>query len=257
MMSAGVPLKGSCAGVALGLVSNKDLSKYAILTDIQGLEDHFGDMDFKVAGTRRGITAVQMDIKIQGISMEIVEKGLQQAKQGRLHVLDQMDKVISGPKGQLSPYAPRIVTIKIPTDRIRDVIGKGGSTIKKIQDDFQVEVSVEDDGSVHIASPDLSRIERAVNMIKGLTAEAEMNKIYYGKVKKITDFGAFVEILPGTDGLVHISQLDHKRVERVEDVLREGDELLVKCIGIDPVNKKVKLSRKDALGLKVEDYKGK
>jgi polyribonucleotide nucleotidyltransferase len=257
LMTAGVPMKSSCAGVALGLISNEDLSKYAILTDIQGLEDHFGDMDFKVAGTRKGITAIQMDIKITGLSMEIVEKGLIQAKQGRLFLLDLMDKAIAAPKGQLSPFAPRIVTIKIPTDRIRDVIGKGGATIRKIQDDCQVEVSVEDDGSVHISSPDNDRIEKATKMIQGLTAEAELNKIYFGKVKKITDFGAFVEILPGTDGLVHVSQLDNKRVEHVEDVLKEGDELLVKCIGIDPVSKKIKLSRKDALGLKIEDYKGK
>ena len=257
LMTAGVPMKSSCAGVALGLISNEDLSKYAILTDIQGLEDHFGDMDFKVAGTRKGITAIQMDIKITGLSMEIVEKGLLQAKQGRLFLLDLMDKAIAAPKGQLSPFAPRIVTIKIPTDRIRDVIGKGGATIRKIQDDCQVEVSVEDDGSVHISSPDNDRIEKATKMIQGLTAEAELNKIYFGKVKKITDFGAFVEILPGTDGLVHVSQLDNKRVEHVEDVLKEGDELLVKCIGIDPVSKKIKLSRKDALGLKIEDYKGK
>jgi len=257
MMTAGVPLKNPCAGVALGLISNKDLSKYAILTDIQGLEDHFGDMDFKVAGTRKGITAIQMDIKISGISMEIVEKGLHQAKAGRLFILDIMDKTIDRPKGQLSPFAPRIVTMKIPTSRIRDIIGKGGVTIKKIQDDCQVEVSVEDDGTVSIASPDLTRIEKAQKIIMGLTAEAEMNKIYFGKVKKITDFGAFVEILPGTDGLVHVSQLDTKRVERVEDVLKEGQELLVKCIGIDPVTKKVKLSRKDALGLNIEDYRNK
>jgi polyribonucleotide nucleotidyltransferase len=257
LMEAGVPLKSACAGVALGLVSNSDMSKYAILTDIQGLEDHFGDMDFKVAGTRKGITAIQMDIKITGLPFEVIEKGLAQAKQGRLTILDIMDKTLASPNKNLSPYAPRIVTIKVPTDKIRDIIGKGGATIKKIQEDFQVEVNVEDDGSVHIASPNGAAIEKAKAFIDGLMAEAEEGKIYRGTVKKIMDFGAFVEILPGTDGLVHISQLARSRVERVEDVIKEGDELLVKCIGIDPKTKKIKLSRKDALDLKIEDYQKK
>ena len=257
LMDAGVPLKSACAGVALGLVSNADMSKYAILTDIQGLEDHFGDMDFKVAGTRKGITAIQMDIKITGLPFEVIEKGLAQAKQGRLTILDIMDKTLASPNKNLSPYAPRIVTIKVPTDKIRDIIGKGGATIKKIQEDFQVEVNVEDDGSVHIASPNGAAIEKAKAFIDGLMAEAEEGKIYFGTVKKIMDFGAFVEILPGTDGLVHISQLAKSRVEKVEDVLKEGDELLVKCIGIDPKTKKIKLSRKDALDLNIEDYRKK
>jgi polyribonucleotide nucleotidyltransferase len=255
MMDAGVPLRSSCAGVALGLVSNADMSKYAILTDIQGLEDHFGDMDFKVAGTRKGITAIQMDIKIFGLPFEVIEKGLAQAKQGRLTILDIMDKTLATPRAKMSDYAPRIITIKVPVDKIREVIGKGGSTIKKIQDDFKVEVNVEDDGSVHIASPNGESIEKAKAFIAGLMAEAEEGKIYFGTVKKLMDFGAFVEILPGTDGLVHISQLDKGRVERVEDVLKEGDELLVKCIGIDPKTKKIKLSRKEALGLNIADYK--
>ncbi|HVZ79281.1 MAG TPA: polyribonucleotide nucleotidyltransferase [bacterium] len=255
LMDAGVPLKAPCAGVALGLVSNEDMSKTAILTDIQGLEDHFGDMDFKVAGTRKGITAIQMDIKIFGLPFEVIDKGLAQAKQGRLTILDIMDKVLSTPQKDLSPFAPRIVSIKVPVDKIRDIIGKGGATIKKIQEDFQVEVNVEDDGTVHIASPNGAAIEKCKAFIDGLMAEAEEGKIYFGTVKKIMDFGAFVEILPGTDGLVHISQLDNRRVERVEDVLKEGDELLVKCIGIDPKTKKIKLSRKEALGLKIEDYK--
>ncbi len=257
LMDAGVPIKSACAGVALGLISSEDMSKYAILTDIQGLEDHFGDMDFKVAGTRKGITAIQMDIKILGLSFEIIEKGLAQAKQGRLTILDLMDQSLKTPREKLSPYAPRIVTIKVPVDRIREIIGKGGSTIKKIQDDFHVEVSVEDDGSVHISSANGKDIEDAQKFIGNLMAEAEEGKIYLGTVKKIMDFGAFVEIIPGTDGLVHISQLDRKRVERVEDVLKEGDELLVKCIGIDPKTKKIKLSRKDALDLKIEDYRNK
>jgi polyribonucleotide nucleotidyltransferase len=255
LMDAGVPIKSACAGVALGLISNDDLSKYAILTDIQGLEDHFGDMDFKVAGTRKGITAIQMDIKIVGLPFDVIEKGLAQAKQGRLTILDIMDKTLSAPREKMSPYAPRIVTMKIPTDKIREVIGKGGSMIKKIQEDFRVEVSVEDDGSVHISSANGTDIENAQNFISGLMAEAEEGKVYFGTVKKIMDFGAFVEILPGTDGLVHISQLDNKRVERVDDVLKEGDELLVKCIGIDPKTKKIKLSRKEALSLNIADYK--
>jgi len=255
MMDAGVPLKSPCAGVALGLVSNADMTKYAILTDIQGLEDHFGDMDFKVAGTRKGITAIQMDIKITGLPFEVIEKGLAQAKQGRLTILDIMDKTMTAPSTTLSPYAPRIVSIKIPVDKIRDIIGKGGAMIKKITEDFQVEINVEDDGTVNIASPNGTSIEKAKAFIDGLMAEAEEGKIYFGTVKKIMDFGAFVEILPGTDGLVHISQLDKGRVERVEDVLKEGDELLVKCIGIDPKTKKIKLSRKEALGLNIADYK--
>jgi len=257
MMDAGVPLKSACAGVALGLVSNEDVSKYAILTDIQGLEDHFGDMDFKVAGTRKGITAIQMDIKITGLPFEVIEKGLAQAKQGRLTILDIMDKTLTSPREKMSIYAPRIVSMKVPVDKIREVIGKGGATIKKIQEDFKVEVSVEDDGTVSISSANGRDIENAQNFITGLMAEAEDGKIYFGTVKKIMDFGAFVEILPGTDGLVHISQLDNKRVERVEDVLKEGDELLVKCIGVDPKTKKIKLSRKDALGLNIADYKKK
>jgi len=255
MMDAGVPLKSACAGVALGLVSNEDVSKYAILTDIQGLEDHFGDMDFKVAGTRKGITAIQMDIKITGLPFEVIEKGLAQAKQGRLTILDIMDKTLTSPREKMSIYAPRIVSMKVPVDKIREVIGKGGATIKKIQEDFKVEVSVEDDGTVSISSANGRDIENAQNFITGLMAEAEDGKIYFGTVKKIMDFGAFVEILPGTDGLVHISQLDNKRVERVEDVLKEGDELLVKCIGVDPKTKKIKLSRKEALGLNIADYK--
>jgi polyribonucleotide nucleotidyltransferase len=257
MMDAGVPLKSACAGVALGLVSNEDVSKYAILTDIQGLEDHFGDMDFKVAGTRKGITAIQMDIKITGLPFEVIEKGLAQAKQGRLTILDIMDKTLTSPREKMSIYAPRIVSMKVPVDKIREVIGKGGATIKKIQEDFKVEVSVEDDGTVSISSANGRDIENAQNFITGLMAEAEDGKIYFGTVKKIMDFGAFVEILPGTDGLVHISQLDTKRVERVEDVLKEGDELLVKCIGVDPKTKKIKLSRKDAMGLNIADYKKK
>ena len=255
MMAAGVPLKSPCAGVALGLVSSQDLSKYAILTDIQGLEDHFGDMDFKVSGTRKGITAIQMDIKIFGLPFEVVEKGLAQAKQGRLTILDIMDKTMGSPREKMSQYAPRIVSIKVPVDKIRDIIGKGGATIKKIQEDFQVDVNVEDDGTVHISSANGAAIEKAKGFIDGLMAEAEEGKIYFGTVKKIMDFGAFVEILPGTDGLVHISQLDNRRVEHVEDVLKEGDELLVKCIGIDPKTRKIKLSSKEALGLNIADYK--
>jgi polyribonucleotide nucleotidyltransferase len=222
LMSAGVPIKSPCAGVALGLVSNQDLSKFKILTDIQGLEDHFGDMDFKVAGTRKGITAIQMDIKITGLTMEVVEKGLAQAKQGRLFLLDKMEGTIASPKGELSRFAPRIVTIKIPTDRIRDVIGKGGATIRKIQEDCQVEVSVEDDGSVNIASPDGDKIEKAKKMIQGLTAEAEVGKIYVGKVKKITDFAPSSSSCRAPTAWCTSPRLDNRRVERVEEVLKEA-----------------------------------
>jgi polyribonucleotide nucleotidyltransferase len=255
LMDAGVPVRNACAGVALGLVSNADLSKYAILTDIQGLEDHFGDMDFKVAGTRKGITAIQMDIKISGLPFEIIDKGLAQAREGRLTILDIMDQSISASRNKLSPYAPRIVSMKVPADRIREIIGKGGATIKKITDECGVDINIEDDGSVHISSANEKSIEKAQGYIKNLLAEVEEGKIYVGHVKKIMDFGAFVEIIPGTDGLVHISQLDNKRVEHVEDVLKEGDEILVKCIGIDPKTKKIKLSRKEVLDLNISDFK--
>lgn len=257
LMDAGVPLKRACAGVAMGLVARPDLSKYVILTDIQGLEDHFGDMDFKVAGTRVGVTAIQMDIKIAGLSFEILEKALAQAKKGRLEILDIMDSVLSAPRSSLSPYAPRIESLKIPVERIRDVIGKGGATVRKISGDFKVEIDVQDDGTIHIAASDLDALQKAKEYITALTQEAEVGKVYLGKVKKITDFGAFVEILPGTDGLVHISELDRQRVRRVEDILKEGEEVLVKCIEIDPKTKKIRLSRKEALGMNAEEYRAK
>jgi polyribonucleotide nucleotidyltransferase len=243
LMDAGVPMKSACAGIAMGLIKEGD--EIAILSDILGDEDHLGDMDFKVVGTRDGISSIQMDIKIGGVSREILEQALGQAREGRLHILDQMAKTLDTTREDLSDYAPRITTFRIKVDRIRDVIGPGGKVIKDIVARTGCQVNVEDDGLVSVASSDAEAANRAIKMIKDLTQEAEIGKIYVGNVRKITDFGAFVEIFPGTDGLVHISELAHKRVRRVEDVLQEGDEVVVKCIGIE--RGKVKLSRKAAL----------
>ena len=245
LMDAGVPVSDQVAGIAMGLIKEGD--DFLILSDIMGDEDHYGDMDFKVAGTKDGITAFQMDVKISGITREIMEKALNQAKQGRLHILDKMNEAISKPRENLSPLAPRITTVTIPVDKIKDVIGPGGKMIKSIVEETGANIDVEDDGTIHISSLNGEANERAVAMIDELTADAEIGTYYMGLVRKVTDFGAFVEILPGTDGLVHISQLEHHRVEKVTDVLREGDRTLVKCIGIDN-NGKISLSRKDALG---------
>ncbi len=243
LMDAGVPMKGPCAGIAMGLIKEGD--DVAVLTDILGDEDHLGDMDFKVAGTAEGITAIQMDIKVTGVDRKILETALEQARQGRLHILSRMAESIDKTRPELSLFAPRITSFKIKVDRIRDVIGPGGKVIKDIVARTGCQVNVEDDGTVRVASADGEAAQRAIKMIKDLTQEAEIGKLYLGNVRKITDFGAFVEIFPGTDGLVHISELAPKRVKRVEDVLQEGDEVLVKCIGID--GGKVKLSRKQAL----------
>jgi polyribonucleotide nucleotidyltransferase len=243
MMDAGVPMKAPCAGIAMGLIKEGD--EIAILSDILGDEDHLGDMDFKVVGTREGITSIQMDIKIGGVTREILEEALGQARKGRIHILDEMGKTLEATREDLSDFAPRITTFRIKVDRIRDVIGPGGKVIKDIVARTGCQVNVEDDGLVSVASSDAEAADRAIKMIKDLTQEAEIGKIYVGNVRKITDFGAFVEIFPGTDGLVHISELAHKRVRRVEDVLQEGDEVVVKCIGLD--RGKVKLSRKQAL----------
>jgi len=245
LMDAGVPVRDQVAGIAMGLIKEGD--NFFILTDIMGDEDHYGDMDFKVAGTRAGITAFQMDVKISGVTREIMAQALKQAKDGRLFILDRMDAVMTKPRLELSPLAPRITTVTVPIDRIKDVIGPGGKMIRHIVEVTGATIDVEDDGTIHIASVNGKANEDAINMIKELTAEAEVGKFYMGAVRKITDFGAFVEILPGTDGLVHISQLEHRRVERVTDVLREGDKVMVKCIGIDN-DGKISLSRKDALG---------
>ncbi len=246
MMDAGVPLEAPCAGIAMGLVKEGD--EYRILSDIMGDEDHLGDMDFKVAGTRDGITAFQMDTKIAGISRQIMKEALAQAKAGRNHILDCMGEALDAPREQLNRYAPQIHTIMINPDKIRDIIGPGGKVIRGMQDETGCKIDVDDSGRVVIASPDGDACDRAIKMIKELTQEAEIGKLYLGLVKKTTDFGAFVEIFPGTDGLVHISQLAPHRVEQVTDVVKEGDEVLVRCIDVDRKSGKIRLSRKDALG---------
>jgi len=244
LMDAGVKLPEAVAGVAMGLIKEGD--GYHVLTDILGDEDHLGDMDFKVAGTRSGITAIQMDIKVTGISREVLATALAQAREARLHVLGEMDKAISAPRPELSPYAPRITTIQIRPERIKDIIGPGGRVIKEIVAQTGCSIDVEDDGTVRIGSSDPEASARAQQIIKELTQEAEVGKVYMSTVKKITDFGAFCEILPGTDGLLHISEMSDKRVEKVTDLLREGDEVLVKVVGIDRQGK-IRLSRKEAL----------
>jgi polyribonucleotide nucleotidyltransferase len=245
MMDAGVPVKAPVAGIAMGLIKEGD--DVAVISDILGDEDHLGDMDFKVAGTAAGVTALQMDIKISGVTREIMKKALDQARDGRIHILGKMAEVLPEPRKELSTHAPRITTIWVKTDKIRDVIGTGGKNIRGITESTGVSIDIEDTGKINIASSDAAACERAIKMIRDLTAEAEEGKLYMGIVKKVMDFGAFVEIFPGTDGLVHISELDTERVKNVTDVLKEGDKVLVKCIGIDKQGK-IKLSRKEALG---------
>jgi polyribonucleotide nucleotidyltransferase len=244
LMDAGVPLKAPVAGVAMGLIKGDE--SLAILSDIQGLEDFMGDMDFKVAGTRQGITALQMDIKTKGITGEIFAAALNQAREGRLFILDKMAETLPAPRPNLSPYAPRITLLKIDPEKIGAVIGPGGKVIRKIQEDTNVKIDIEDDGTVFIASTDEEGSRRAAEIIRNLTEEAEVGKIYTGKVVRITDFGAFVEILPGQDGLVHISQLADYKVERVEDAVRVGDEIMVMVTDIDPTGK-IRLSRQAVL----------
>lgn len=244
LMDAGVPIKSPVAGVAMGLIKEND--KFSILTDIQGVEDHLGDMDFKVAGTAAGITAIQMDIKIAGINRDILQEALEQARRGRMHIMQKMLDVLAAPRQELSPYAPRIITFTIDPEKIRTVIGPGGKTIKKIIDETGVKIDIEDDGRVFIAAVDGEAGKRALAIIESLTADVEVGKIYLGKVVKIMDFGAFVEVLPGKEGLVHISQLAEQRVGKVEDVVSVGDEIMVKVIKIDE-HGRVNLSRKEAL----------
>jgi polyribonucleotide nucleotidyltransferase len=244
LMDAGVPIKKPVAGVAMGLVKYKD--KFAVLTDIQGLEDHLGDMDFKVAGTRDGVTAIQMDIKISGITKEVLQQALAQAKKGRLFILDKMKEAITEPRPDLSPYAPRMLTMSIDPDRIKDVIGPGGKMIRKIIEDTGVEIDIEDDGRVFISSVDQEAAEKAKAHIERLTKDVEVGATYLGKVTRIMNFGAFVEILPGKEGLVHISQLDKDRVAKVEDVVQIGDEILVKVTELDKMGR-INLSRKAVL----------
>ena len=246
MMDAGVPLKAPVAGVAMGLVMEEDGDRYAVLSDIAGAEDHYGDMDFKVAGTADGITALQMDIKMTGVPAEVMREALAQARAGRLAILEAMQATIAAPRESISTYAPRIVTITIPVEKIRDVIGPGGKTIRSIVDRTGVKIDVEDDGRVNVASANEDAARKAISIIEELTASPELDKTYLGKVQRITDFGAFVEILPGIDGLLHVSEIAHYRVGEVRDELQEGDQVLVKVINVDPSGK-VRLSRKALL----------
>ncbi len=244
LMDAGVPLKGPVAGIAMGLIKEGD--RVAVLTDIMGSEDHYGDMDFKVAGTEAGVTALQMDIKVAGVSTELMGRALAQAREARLHVLAKMREAIEKPRAELSPYAPRFVTIRIRPEKIREVIGPGGKVIRGIQEQTGVKIDVEDDGRVTVFSADNSAVQKAVAIIQEIVREVELDRIYVGKVKKIVEFGAFVEVIPGTEGLLHISQIAETRIKAVTDVLAEGDEVLVKVIEVDP-NGKIRLSRKMAL----------
>ncbi|MBW2091140.1 MAG: polyribonucleotide nucleotidyltransferase, partial [Deltaproteobacteria bacterium] len=244
LMDAGVPIKTPVAGVAMGLVVEDD--QVVILTDILGDEDHLGDMDFKVAGSRKGVTGIQMDIKVKGVSEEILKKALAQAREGRMHILDEMEKVIAKPRPELSVYAPKTTMIEINPDKIRDLIGPQGKVIKSIQAESDTRVEVEDTGKVLIYAHNSHAAEAAIKLIKEVTQEPEVDQVYLGKVVKVMDFGAFVEILPGTDGLVHISQLAPGRVKAVTDVVNEGDEILVKVLGIDKQGK-IRLSRKAVL----------
>ena len=241
LMDAGIQIKAPVAGVAMGLI--KEADDFAILTDILGDEDHLGDMDFKVAGTREGVTALQMDIKIEGINREIMEQALNQARRGRLHILDEMDRALPAPRAEMSDYAPRITTIRIPTDKIRDIIGKGGVTIRGIQESTGATINIDDDGTVTIATSDNSAAEAARKKIEQITADVEEGTIYEGRVVRLMDFGAFVNILPGKDGLVHISQISNERVNEVSDVLSEGDVVKVKVLEVDRQGR-VRLSMK-------------
>jgi polyribonucleotide nucleotidyltransferase len=243
LMDAGVPLTSAVAGVAMGLV--KEGEKYAVLSDIAGAEDHYGDMDFKVAGTRKGITALQMDIKVSGITPQIMREALEQALRGRLHILDKMDEAIPEPRAKVSAYAPRFYTLQIPTDKIRDLIGPGGKMIRSIIEQTGVKIDVEDSGRVNVASSDETSAAKALQIIGELTATAEVGKTYLGKVSRLADFGAFVEILPGTDGLLHISEVAEHRIKDIRDELKEGDQVLVKVLSIE--GNRIRLSRKAIL----------
>jgi polyribonucleotide nucleotidyltransferase len=249
LMDAGVPLKAPVAGVAMGLVKEDD--GFAVLTDILGDEDHLGDMDFKVAGTETGVTALQMDIKIQGITEQIMETALEQARSARLHILDEMNKVIGRSRETVSDNAPAMVTMKVDSDKIRDVIGKGGATIRSITEETGASIDIDDDGTITIFGEGLESRDAAVSMIEGIVAEAEVGQIYDGKVVKIADFGAFVNILPGKDGLVHISQIANERVEKVTDYLSEGQ--IVKVIVLDVERGRIKLSMKEVPAASSED----
>jgi polyribonucleotide nucleotidyltransferase len=240
LMDAGVPMKASCAGIAMGLVVEG--SNYAILTDIAGAEDHYGDMDFKVAGTRSGITALQMDIKVLGVSINMMREALAQAQKARFQILDIMEETIKTAKTEISSYAPHLFMLSIPTDKIRDLIGPGGKKIRAITEATGVKIDVMDDGKVHVFASDGKAAEQALKMIRDVTATAEIGKTYLGTVVRIAEFGAFVEIFPGTDGLLHISEIAEQRIRTVRDALREGDQVMVKVLAIE--GNKIRLSRK-------------
>jgi len=241
LMDAGVPVAAPVAGIAMGLIKSEQ--NFVVLSDILGDEDHLGDMDFKVAGTANGVTALQMDIKINGITREIMETALVQAREGRLHILECMNKVLNTPRTEMSEFAPRIITIKIDPDKIRDVIGKGGSTIRQITEETGTTIDITDDGTVKIASVDFAAGQEAKRRVEAITADVQVGAIYQGRVQKLMDFGAFVNILPGKDGLVHISQISHERVENVSDKLREGDTVRVKVLEVDKQGR-IRLSMK-------------
>ena len=243
LMDAGVPIKSPVAGIAMGLIMED--GKYVILSDILGLEDHLGDMDFKVTGTRDGVCALQMDIKMTGITKALMKEALDQAREGRLHILGEMLKELPEPRQNLSPHAPRIFTIHIKPDKIREVIGSGGKVIRGIVEETGCKIDIEDSGEIHIASSDEAAAQKAIDIIQGIVSEPEVGKIYKGKVRKIMDFGAFVEILPGTDGLLHISQIAEHRVQNVTDELKEGQEVMVKVLEVDRQGK-IRLSAKEA-----------
>ncbi|TDT61560.1 polyribonucleotide nucleotidyltransferase [Fonticella tunisiensis] len=254
LMDAGVPIKRPVAGIAMGLVTSEDMSQVEVLTDIQGLEDFFGDMDFKVAGTEKGITAIQVDTKLKGLPEEAIKRAIYQARKARMEILDNMLKTIPEPRKELSKYAPRIITMTIDPDKIREVIGPGGKTINKIIADTGVKIDIEDDGRLFICATDMESGKKAQRIIEGITKEIQPGDIYLGKVNRITSFGAFVEVLPGKEGLVHISKLAHERVNKVEDVLNVGDEVLVKVIDIDSQGR-INLSRKDLIKKELEENK--
>jgi len=253
LMDAGVPISAPVGGVAMGLVKEGD--KYAILTDIAGAEDHYGDMDFKVAGTRAGITGMQMDIKVPNITTVIMKEAMEQARRGRLYILDKMEEALASPRANMSQYAPRIYTVTIPQDKIREVIGPGGKVIRGIIEQTGVKIDVDDDGTVHVASADEASAKKALQIIADITATAEVGKTYLGKVVRLVDFGAFVEIFPGTDGLLHISEIAETRIKEVRDELKEGDQILVKVLALE--GNKIKLSRRAVLKEQREKLKAK
>ena len=243
-MDAGVPIKSPVSGIAMGLIKHND--KIAILSDIQGMEDFLGDMDFKVAGTKDGITAIQMDIKIHGLSKEILQDALKQAHEGRMHIMNEMAQEISEPRSEMSPYAPRIITLQIDVDDIRTVIGPGGKTINKIIAETGVNIDIDDSGLIYISAPDMESAEKGVDAIEILLKDVEVGEVYEGKVTRLMNFGAFIEVLPGKEGLLHISKMDNKRVEKVEDVMNVGDTVKVKVTEIDNQGR-INLSRKELL----------